>query len=97
MYAVIFTATIKQFDEEFFLTAEKMRKLAFEKYGCIDFNACTEGDKEIVISYWENKEQILAWKNDLEHKAAQKLGVEKWYKSYKVQVVELLKEYKYDS
>jgi heme-degrading monooxygenase HmoA len=93
MYAVIFTATLHQLDEEYFTTAEKMRELAFSKYNCKDFKSYTEGDKEIAISYWENKEDILAWKNDPGHKAAQELGIKKWYKSYNVQVVEMLKEY----
>lgn len=93
MYAVIFTATIKQLDEEYFATAEKMRKLAFSKYACKDFKSFVEDDKEIAISYWESKKDILAWKNDPKHKAAQELGSKKWYKSYQVEVVEVLREY----
>ncbi|PCJ43623.1 MAG: antibiotic biosynthesis monooxygenase [SAR86 cluster bacterium] len=93
MYAVIFTATMNTIDAEYSSTAEKMRALAFTKYGCKDFTSCTEGNNEIAISYWKSKDQIRAWKNDPEHKAAQELGAKKWYKSYKVQVVELLREY----
>ena len=52
-----------------------------------------EGDEEIAISYWESEEQILAWKKDGEHLAAQELGRKKWYKAYKVEVVRVLREY----
>jgi len=93
MYAVIFLATMKEPDAEYSSTAERMRNLAFSKYGCKDFRSCTEGNNEIAISYWDSKDQITAWKNDPEHKLAQELGAKKWYKSYKVQVVELLGEY----
>jgi heme-degrading monooxygenase HmoA len=93
MYAVIFKAKTKDLDKEYFSNAEELRALAFSKYGCKDFVACSEGPNEIAISYWESKEQILAWKNDPAHKLAQKIGAKKWYKSYKVEIVELVREY----
>ncbi|WP_245662856.1 hypothetical protein [Endozoicomonas arenosclerae] len=50
MYAVIFRATIKQLDQEYSETAERMRNLALNEYGCIEFIASTEGDQELAIS-----------------------------------------------
>ena len=94
MFAVIFKAKIKKLDDEYFSTAEEMRNLAFEKYGCKGFDSCSESDYEIAISYWESKEQIQAWKNDKQHQIAQRYGQKKWYKSYQVQVVEILHDYK---
>jgi len=73
-----------------------MRELAFEKYGCIDFIAVTEGDQEIAISYWESEEAIKQWKNDSEYSLAQDAGRHKWYESYAVQVVEVKREYKFN-
>lgn len=93
MYAVIFTAEVKKFDDEYFSTAKKMRSLAIEKYGCTDFKASAEGNQEIAISYWPSLEHIKNWKNDLEHIEAQKLGQERWYSEYKVQVVRVEREY----
>ena len=60
---------------------------------CIEFTSCTEGNTEIAISYWPNKESIRAWKNNPEHQQAQELGKSKWYKSYQVQIVEVLNQY----
>jgi heme-degrading monooxygenase HmoA len=93
MYAVIFKAEIREFDESYFSTAARMRELAINEYGCKEFASCCEGDLEVAISYWESKEQIRAWKNNAEHLEAQSLGKSKWYKSYHVQVVEVLREY----
>jgi len=93
MYAVIFKAEINEIDAEYLATAEKMRTLAFEQYGCKEFTACSEGSKEIAISYWESLEQIKAWKYNPEHIAAQEIGRKKWYKWYQVQVVEVVREY----
>lgn len=93
MYAVIFRAKVAEMDEEYSRTAERMRQLAIEKYGCTGFTSVTEDDEEISISYWKTQEQIKAWKNDAEHIAAQELGKSKWYRRYKVQVVEIVREY----
>jgi len=91
MYAVIFKATINKIDAEYSATAEFMRDLAINKYGCTEFTACTEGNNEIAISYWPSLEHIKAWHNNEEHKKAQALGKAKWYKSYQVQVTEILR------
>lgn len=93
MYAVIFKADINEVDESYYKMASRMRELAVNKYGCVGFASATEGNNEISISYWEKEEQIIQWKQDYEHLEAQRLGREKWYKSYKVEVVEVLREY----
>jgi len=93
MYAVIFTAEVNEFDSEYLATAEKLRDLAIARYGCVEFSARSEGTNEIAISYWNSLEQIAAWKSDAEHMLAQEKGREKWYKDYRVQVVEVLREY----
>ncbi|MCP5005720.1 MAG: antibiotic biosynthesis monooxygenase [Planctomycetes bacterium] len=93
MYAVIFRAEINDLDKSYSEMAAKMRDLAINKYGCIEFTSATEGMQEIAISYWLHLEQIKQWKQDAEHLVAQELGRLKWYKSYRVQVVEILREY----
>ena len=93
MYAVIFKAEINQLDKSYSETALRMRELAINKYGCTEFVAVTEGNNEIAISYWENQEQITKWKQDAEHLVAQELGRSTWYKSYKVEIVEVIREY----
>lgn len=93
MYAVIFRANVALLDEQYTQLAEQLRRLALDKYGCVEFTACSEGDYEIAISYWRSQADIVAWKADVEHLTAQQLGRSKWYSAYKVQVVEVLREY----
>jgi len=93
MYAVIFTAKIKEIDDEYMIVATRMRELATEKYGCVDFKAVSEGEQEIAISYWPSLKDIENWKNDPEHIKAQALGQQRWYSEYKVQVVKIEREY----
>lgn len=93
MFAVIFKAKIKNLDEQYSQTAIKMRDLAFEKYGCLDFVAVSEGEQEVAISYWPDEQSILAWKQDPEHLLAQQQGQKDWYGSYTVEVVEIKRQY----
>ena len=95
MYAVIFRAEINELDEGYLEIAKRLRNLAVSKYGCIDFISLTEGNKEISISYWKTKEEIEKWKKDPEHIQAQGLGKEKWYKSYTVQIAEVVLEHEW--
>ena len=92
MYAVIFKASIAVLDEEYLQMAQRLKALAFEKYGCLDFISATEGDQEIAISYWETKQQIRDWKNDPEHRLAQCKGREAWYRSYSIDICEVIRK-----
>ena len=93
MFAVIFKARIKQLDDEYYQAAQQMRELAINLYGCVDFTSLTEGNEEISISYWKNEQQIEKWKQDPEHRAVQLLGQTRWYDSYQVEVVEVIRKY----
>ena len=93
MFAVIFKAKVKVLDAQYADAAKRMRDLALGEYNCKAFICPTTGDTEIAISYWQCEEDILARRNDAEHLATQKLGQEKWYESYTVEVVEVLRSY----
>ena len=93
MYAVIFRAEIADADAEYAEAAARLRDLALGEYGCVAFTSCTEGSGEIAISYWETLEQISRWKQNALHMEAQEKGRSRWYRSYTVDVVELLRSY----
>jgi heme-degrading monooxygenase HmoA len=98
MFAVIFRAKPAKQDELYGQTVARMRELAFEKYGCIDFITATEEDnQEIAISYWKDEAAIIRWRKDAEHTLAQELGRTEWYDAYSVQVVEIKREYRYSA
>ena len=97
MLLAVFRAEINNLDEEYFTTARRMRELAINEYGCREFIACTEGNIEIALSYWDDEDQIKEWKSNTEHVSAQQRGRTKWYRSYSVQITEILREYKTDA
>ena len=92
MYAVIFKASVAQLDEEYSQVAQRLKTLAFEKYGCREFVSVTEGNEEIAISYWDSEQQIREWKNDPEHRLAQARGREKWYSAFSIEICEVLRK-----
>lgn len=94
MYAVIFRAIVSRRDEEYAATAEKLRDLALNEYGCQDFVSCSEGDEEVAVSYWEDEAQIVAWKRNVEHRLAQSAARAKWYRSYSVEVTKVVRAYR---
>lgn len=93
MYVVIFRASIRSLDDEYASVAARMRKLAMEQFGCLEFHAVAEGRDEVALSYWPSEEAIRAWKAHPEHVLAQKAGRERWYASYSVQVARVTRAY----
>ncbi len=96
MYAVIFKAKVKNLGPGYVSTADRLRELALQEYGCIEFTSATQGTNEIAISYWPSKAHIQAWKNNCEHQQAQALGKSRWYESYRVEIVEVLDQHDSD-
>ena len=92
-YVVIFKAKIKQLDARYFQTAQQLRLKALQEYGCLQFEALTEHDAEIALSYWQDLAAIQAWQQDAEHLVAQQLGKTEWYQSFQVEVCEVLRRY----
>ncbi|MFV0574836.1 MAG: antibiotic biosynthesis monooxygenase family protein [Vibrio sp.] len=93
MYAVIFKAKSGTQDGQYADMVRLMREVAFRQYHCVDFIALTEGDQEIAISYWKTKEDVERWHEDIQHVMAQRLGQEKWYQSYSVEIAKIEKNY----
>ncbi len=93
MFVVIFRAKVRAVDAEYAEVASRMRVLALEEFGCIEFDAVTEGQNEVALSYWPSEEAIRAWKAHPEHALAQEAGRERWYESYTVQVAEITRQY----
>ncbi|MCB9639785.1 MAG: antibiotic biosynthesis monooxygenase [Myxococcales bacterium] len=96
MFVVIFRARIRLLDEEYSRTASMLRDLALQEFGCLAFHAVAEGDEEIALSYWSSLEQIRAWKAHPKHIEAQRLGKERWYDAYSVEVTEVTRRYSWE-
>jgi heme-degrading monooxygenase HmoA len=93
MFVVIFRAKVRAFDADYSAMAAQMRELALTQFGCLDFTAVTEGEQEIALSYWPDEASIRAWKQHADHLMAQKLGRERWYAAYSVEIAQITRSY----
>lgn len=96
MFLVVFKAKVKQLDGDYGSRAETLRKKA-EQYGCLGFESYTQnhtdGEYELALSYWPDELSIKAWRQDKEHQEAQRLGRERYYEHFEVQVLKLERRY----
>lgn len=93
-YAVIFTSTKTSVNDGYTEMATKMLNLAKIQPDFLGFESARE-EIGISISYWKDLESIKSWKENLEHMAAQKKGKENWYKSYKIRITKVERDYEY--
>ena len=92
-YVVIFKAQVKELDNEYFQTAQRLRDKALTQFNCQKFESIAENGFEIALSYWNSLEDIQAWHKDAEHQIAQSMGKEKWYENFSVEVCVVLRSY----
>ena len=95
-YAVIFTSLRTDAEDGYEQTAKKMAALASEQPGFLGIESVREeGGPGITVSYWKDKDSIRGWKNHIAHQQAQQFGRDKWYRSYRIRVAKVDKEYGY--
>lgn len=94
-YAVIFTSARNEDDEGYAEMAEEMEQLARQQEGFISMDTA-QGSTNITVCYWTSLEAISAWKRQVRHRHAQKLGKSKWYKAYSVKVCRVEKDYSFE-
>ncbi len=91
-YAVIFTSHRTDGDHGYGVMAAKMVELAAQQSGFLGVESARE-DVGITVSYWSDLDSIKAWKSNLEHQDAQRIGHEKWYSSFKVRISKVERDY----
>ncbi|MGE7946912.1 antibiotic biosynthesis monooxygenase family protein [Lysinibacillus sp. NPDC093688] len=97
-YTVIFTSQRTEEDGEGYAKmAEVMDELAQKQPGFIRLESARNSEgKGITVSYWESLDAIQAWKENSKHLVAQKLGKEKWYSQYNVEICKVIKDYSFN-
>jgi len=91
-FAVIFTSLRTEGDNDYSRMAEKMLALAASQPGFLGVESARE-EVGITLSYWSDLDSIRAWKENTEHKEAQRLGREKWYSSFKIRIAKVERDY----
>ena len=98
MMVVVFRArrTPAGLGEEYAHWFARMSELAREMPGYISHKGYVAEDGERVTLFeWESAETLSAWANHPEHLAVKKIGREKFYTEYHIQVCEQVRESKF--
>ena len=94
-YAVIFSTILTENNSGYLEMAEKMEELAKQQNGFLGIESARK-EIGITVSYWKDETSIVAWKNNIEHQEAQKLGKEKWYQQYQLRICKVEREYGFE-
>jgi heme-degrading monooxygenase HmoA len=96
-YAVVFTSVRSEPDPDYEVAAEEMLRLAAEQPGFLGAESARNVEGfGITVSYWSSPSAIRDWKANAEHAAIQRLGRERWYRSYRIRVSLVEREYGFD-
>mgnify|MGYP001177180183 CR=1 FL=1 len=72
--------------------ANYLDKLLPKQKGFLGYETARE-NIGITVSYWENLEDVKAWKENEIHIKAQEIGKRIWYEDYTVRIAKVEKEY----
>ena len=94
-FAVIFTAIVEENLEGYLESAVRMEALAKLQKGYLGIES-VRSEVGITDSYWRNLEDIVAWKNNVEHTQVRNWGREIWYKKYQLRICKVEREYGFE-
>jgi len=92
-WAVIFTSRRTELDSGYAETAARMEALAANQPGYLGLEHAGDPRGAITVSYWQTEQDLLAWKQVVEHQEAQRRGKAEWYRQYEVRVCKVERAY----
>ncbi len=93
-YAVIFSSRRRAGDEGYEEMSARMVELAAQQPGFLGVESVRGSDGfGITVSYWSSGAAIAAWKANVEHLAAQKMGRQQWYEHYEIRIARVERAY----
>lgn len=97
MYAVIFEVQpTAEGKEEYLQIAANLRTFLEGREGFISierFQSLVDEEKILSLSFWENEAAIRQWRTLMEHRNAQSSGRNQLFKSYRIRVAEVVRDY----
>ena len=97
MLAVIFEVIpTEKGKREYLEIASKLRSFLEGIDGFISierFQSLTEEGKILSLSFWRDENSIAQWRNFFEHRIAQRKGKDSLFRSYRIRVAEVVRDY----
>ncbi|MBH5337669.1 antibiotic biosynthesis monooxygenase [Streptomyces pactum] len=93
-YAVIITTRPTEDLEGYAAMGRRMTELGEAQPGYLGRESLTDEDgRDLTVIYYADEASIAAWKAHPEHLEAQRLGRDRWYASYSVEVARVERAY----
>jgi len=97
MMVVLFRSKLVDAPDGYDAMAVEMEDLARTMPGFVDVKAFKAEDGErLTVVWWENEETLKGWRENVRHRVAQRLGRERWYEYYKIEVAEIVRQNSFD-
>lgn len=101
MIMVIFEVQIKPGKQQQYLQwAEKLKSEVQQIPGFVEiqrFQTLAQGQTLLSVSYWQDEQSVLQWKQHNLHQQAQQQGKSELFASYKIRISHVFREYQYES
>jgi heme-degrading monooxygenase HmoA len=91
-YAVIFTSVRTPGDNGYAKMSVQMTELAGLQDGFLGVESARE-EMGITVSYWRDLNSIRKWKENIDHTLAREKGRREWYKTFKVRISKVERDY----
>jgi heme-degrading monooxygenase HmoA len=94
-YAVIISSWPSGEDPEGYAAmSTRMAELGESQPGYLGRESLTDADgRDLVVIYYADEESITAWKAHPEHLEAQRLGRDRWYSAYSIEIARVERAY----
>ncbi len=94
MYLVVFMSQRDDADDGYSAMSDAMVALAEEQAGFLRLESWRDDTGfGCTLSWWDSEEAIAAWKANAKHQTAQRLGRERWYDDFELQVCKVERHY----
>ena len=97
MIAVIFEVTPKACGtDEYFDIANELKSTLITMEGFISierFVSMSDPNKVLSLSFWQDEQSVIAWREQTSHKSAQAKGRGELFDDYRLRVAHVLRDY----
>ena len=101
MYAIIFEVwPFASGRDRYFELAAQLKEILVFQPGFVSverFQSLIDEEKLLSLSFWESEEAIAGWREQIDHIDSQREGAEKLFKSYRIRVVKIERDYSFDA
>ena len=94
-YAVIFSSTRTEVDDNYSEMADAMVELAKTQDGFLGIEFA-RNELGITVSYWRDLESIKKWKENSDHTVARNKGRQDWYNAFKTRIAKVEHDYSFE-